>query len=42
MDEEIPHLHVDYVPFVTESSRGLDTRVSLKGALMKQRWNGMG
>ena len=40
MDEETPHLHVDYVPFVTESSRGLATRVSLKGALAKQGFVG--
>lgn len=40
MDEETPHLHLDYVPFVVESSRGLATRVSLKGALMKQGFVG--
>lgn len=38
--EETPHLHLDYVPFVVESSRGLATRVSLKGALMKQGFVG--
>ena len=40
MDEETPHLHVDYVPYVAESSRGLATRVSLKGALAKQGFVG--
>lgn len=33
MDEATPHLHIDFVPFTTESKRGLDTRVSLKQAL---------
>jgi hypothetical protein len=33
MDEATPHLHIDFVPFATESKRGLDTRVSLKQAL---------
>jgi hypothetical protein len=33
MDEETPHLHIDFVPFINDSTRGLDTRVSLKGAL---------
>lgn len=33
MDEATPHLHIDFVPFTTESKRGLDTRVSLKKAL---------
>ena len=33
MDEATPHLHIDFVPFITGSSRGLDTRVSLKQAL---------
>ena len=36
MDEETPHLHIDFVPFVTGSRRGLDTRVSLKQALASQ------
>ena len=30
MDEETPHLHIDFVPFVSGSKRGLDTRVSMK------------
>lgn len=33
MDEATPHLHIDFVPFTTESKRGLDTRVSLKKTL---------
>lgn len=30
MDEETPHVHIDFVPFIRNSNRGLDTRVSLK------------
>ena len=33
MDEATPHLHIDFIPFITGSKRGLDTRVSLKQAL---------
>lgn len=33
LDEATPHLHIDFVPFITGSNRGLETRVSLKGAL---------
>lgn len=33
MDEATPHLHIDFIPYVTGSKRGLDTRVSLKQAL---------
>ena len=40
MDEATPHLHIDFVPFVTESKRGLDTRVSLKQALAAQGFPG--
>lgn len=40
MDEATPHLHVDFVPFTTESKRGLDTRVSLKQALANQGFDG--
>ena len=36
MDEETPHVHVDFVPAVCNSKRGLDTRVSLEGALGEQ------
>ena len=40
LDEETPHLHIDFVPFVTNSKRGLDTRVSLKQALLTQGFKG--
>ena len=40
LDEETPHLHIDFVPFTTESKRGLDTRVSLKQALANQGFIG--
>jgi len=40
MDEATPHLHIDFVPFITESKRGLDTRVSLKQALAAQGYKG--
>jgi hypothetical protein len=33
MDEATPHLHIDFIPFITESNRSLETRVSLKKAL---------
>ena len=33
MDEATPHLHIDFIPFTTNSKRGLETRVSLKKAL---------
>ena len=36
MDEATPHLHVDFIPFTTDSKRGLSTRVSLKQALADQ------
>jgi uncharacterized coiled-coil protein SlyX len=40
MDEATPHLHIDFVPFATDSKRGLDTRVSLKQALDEQGFTG--
>ena len=40
MDEATPHLHIDFVPFTTGSKRGLDTRVSLKQALLSQGFKG--
>ncbi len=40
MDEETPHLHIDFVPFIRNSKRGLDTRVTLKGALGEQGFKG--
>lgn len=42
MDEAIPHLHIDFVPFTTGSKRGLETRVSLKKALEAQGFVGKG
>ena len=40
MDEATPHIHIDFVPFITGSKRGLDTRVSLKQALSAQGFKG--
>ncbi len=41
MDEETPHLHIDYVPFTTESkNRGPNTRVSFKQAMAQQGFCG--
>ena len=40
MDEATPHIHIDFVPFITGSKRGLDTRVSLKQALAAQGFEG--
>lgn len=40
MDEETPHLHIDFIPFTRNSKRGLDTRVTLKGALAAQGFKG--
>ena len=40
MDEETPHLHIDFVPYITGSKRGLDTRVSLKSALVAEGFKG--
>ncbi len=42
MDEATPHLHIDFIPFTTESKRGLDTRVSMKQALERQGFSGSG
>ena len=42
LDEETPHLHIDYVPFSTGNKRGLETKVSLKGALKAQGFVGTG
>lgn len=42
LDEETPHLHIDYVPFSTGNKRGLSTKVSLKGALKAQGFVGTG
>lgn len=40
MDEATPHLHIDFIPFTTDSKRGLETRVSLKQALAAQGFKG--
>ena len=40
MDEATPHLHIDFVPYTTGSTRGLDTRISLKQALAAQGFIG--
>ena len=40
MDEATPHLHIDFVPFIIGSKRGLDMRVSLKQALAAQGFKG--
>ena len=40
MDEATPHIHVDFVPFITGSNRGLETRASLKQALAAQGFRG--
>jgi len=40
MDEATPHLHIDFVPFATNSKRGLETRISLKQALAEQGFSG--
>ena len=31
MDEATPHIHIDFVPYITGSKRGMDTRVSQLG-----------
>jgi len=40
MDEATPHLHIDFVPFATNSKRGLETRISLKQAPAEQGFSG--
>ena len=40
MDEQTPHIHIDFVPFIRNSKRGLDTRVSLKSALAAEGFTG--
>ena len=42
LDEETPHVHLDFVPFVTGQKRGLSTRNSLSGALEHQGFKGEG
>ena len=40
MDEETPHLHIDFVPFIAGSKRGLDTSVSMKQVLSSVGFKG--
>ena len=35
MDEATPHLHIDFVPYTSGNTRGLETKNTLKGALEK-------
>lgn len=42
MDEATPHLHIDFIPIVTESKRGLSTRNSLSKALEQQGFKSEG
>lgn len=42
LDEETPHLHIDFVPFATEQKRGLSTRNSLSKALEQQGFKSNG
>ena len=42
MDEATPNLHIDFIPYTTRSTRGLDTRVSMKKALEEQGFVGSG
>ena len=38
----MPHLHISFTPFTTESKRGFSTRISLKQALTNQGITGEG
>ena len=40
MDEATPHVQIDFVPYITGSKRGMDTRVSLKQALAQMGFVG--
>lgn len=33
LDEETPHLHLNFIPWVSGCKRGLETKTSLKAAL---------
>ena len=33
LDEETPHLHLNFIPWVSECKRGLETKTSLKASL---------
>ena len=40
MDEQTPHLHIDFVLYVRGSKRGLEIRVAFRGALHVQGFPG--
>lgn len=40
MDEATPHLHIDFVPYTSVNTRGLETKTTLKGALEKLGFTG--
>ena len=40
MDEATPHLHIDFVPYTSGNTRGLETKNTLKGALEKLGFTG--
>lgn len=40
MDVATPHVHIDFVPYITGSKRSMDTRVSLKQALAQLGFKG--
>lgn len=42
MDEETPHVHIDFVPFSTDNKRGLETKNSLRGALASRGFESEG
>lgn len=42
LDEATPHVHIDYVPVMRRSKRGLRVRTSMKGALAEQGFIGEG
>ena len=42
LDEETPHVHLDFIPFATGQKRGLSTRNTLTGALEQQGYKGEG
>ncbi len=42
LDEETPHVHINFVPFATNQTRGLSTRNSLSKALEQQGFKGEG
>ncbi|MBO6308200.1 MAG: plasmid recombination protein [Oribacterium sp.] len=42
LDEETPHVHINFIPFATNQMRGLSTRNSLSKALEQQGFKGEG